>query len=227
MLIDHPVGQREDRASKMLEARGYAVDWCCPGRGEALPSTDRDYAAVVVYGGAENLSEIEARCYIHDEIDFIGHWAGAGKPFLGFCLGAQLLASALGAEVRKHPDGLHEIGYYPVEPTDEGRAIGFLESPMHVYQWHQEGFDLPVGAQRLATGETFENQAFRYGEKVYGLQFHPEIAPAHFQRWIEEVGHMLESPGAHPEERQIRDGERLDPIMLDWFERFLDGWLDS
>lgn len=225
VLIDHPVGQRDDRASKMIVERGYEVVWCCPGRGEPLPSPDAGFAAAVVYGGAENLSEIHERCYLHDEIDWIQRWAGDGRRLLGICLGSQLLARALGARVRKHPDGLHEIGYYPVAPTEDGRASGFLEDTMHVYHWHQEGFELPQGAVRLATGEDFENQAFRVGEAVYGLQFHPEIPPRVFTRWIREAGHMLEAPGAHSKERQLEDGERHDPVMRDWFDGFLDRWL--
>ena len=226
LLIDHPVGQRDDRASRMIAERGFAVEWCNPGRGDALPAElGEEVAAVVVYGGAENLSEIHERCYLHDEIDWIEHCLSAQVPFLGICLGSQLLARALGAEVRKHPEGLHEIGYYRIEPTEEGRD--FLPAPMHVYHWHQEGFEVPAGAVHLATGDAFVNQAFRYGERAYGLQFHPEVSPAVFQRWIKEAGHMLESPNAHPAERQARDGERYDPPMRDWFEGFLDRWLDG
>ena len=223
LLIDHPVGQRDDRASQMIAERGYRIEWCSPGRGDALPDPADDLAAAVVFGGAENLSEIHERCYLHDEIDWIGRCLERDVPLLGICLGSQLLARALGAEVRKHPDGLHEIGYYRIEPTAEGSD--FLPAPMHVYHWHQEGFEVPRGAVRLATGETFENQAFRYGERAYGLQFHPEVSPRVFQRWISEAGHMLESPGAHPADRQVRDGEHHDSPMRDWFEGFLDRWL--
>lgn len=223
IIVDHPVGKRDDRGSKMIAERGFEVEWCNPGRGDGLPTLGSDVAAVVVYGGAENLSEIHERCYLHEEMDWIGRCVADGLPFLGICLGAQLMAKALGAEVRKHPEGLYEIGYYPIEPTAEGRD--FLPGPMHVYHWHQEGFEVPEGAVRLATGETFENQAFRYGERAYGLQFHPEVSPEVFQRWIKEAGHMLASPGAHPAERQREDSERHDPPMRDWFEGFLDRWI--
>ena len=223
ILVDHPVGKRDDRASRMIAERGFDLAWCNPGRGEPLPDLGEEVAAVVVYGGAENLSEIHERCYLHEEIDWLGRCLAEERPVLGICLGAQLLARALGAEVRKHPEGLHEIGYYEISPTAEGRD--FLPTPMHVYHWHQEGFEVPADAVRLAAGETFKNQAFRYGESAFGLQFHPEVSPQVFQRWIQEAGHMLASPGAHSAERQRRDAEHHDEPMRDWFEGFLDRWL--
>lgn len=225
VLVDHPVGKRDDRASRMIAERGFAVEWCNPGRGESLPEPDGGVAAAVIYGGAENLSEIHERCYLHEEMDWIGRCLADGLPVLGICLGAQLMARALGAEVRKHPEGLHEIGYYPIAPTAEGGD--FMPAPMYVYHWHQEGFEMPAGAVRLAAGEAFENQAFRYGERAYGLQFHPEVTPDVFGRWITEAGHMLESPGAHPAERQRRDSARYDAPMRDWFEGFLDRWIGT
>ena len=101
--------------------------------------------------------------WIAREIDWIGVALRQEKPFLGICLGAQMLSKHLGGHVGPHADGLVEIGYYPLKPTQEGHAHG--PWPEHVYHWHREGLTLPSGAVRLATGETFENQAFRYGSE--------------------------------------------------------------
>ena len=225
ILIDHPVGQRDDRASEILAARGYRLEWCSPGRGDLLPDPAGDYLGAVVYGGAEDLSKDADKPYLRAEIEWIGRWLDTGRPFLGICLGSQMLAHALGARVAPHPEGLREIGFVPVTPT--AAADGFLDGPLCVYQWHKEGFDLPAGAELLATGETFPNQAFRYGERAYGLQFHPEVTPSVMARWIDTAGHMLAHPGAHPPERQHADSAVHDAAMAFWFEGFLDRWLST
>src|SRR3546814_5300850 len=75
LLIDHPVGQRDHRASAQLQEMGYRLEWCSPGRGDRLPPPDSDYAAVVCYGGAESVNDAATKPYIRDEIEWIGHWA--------------------------------------------------------------------------------------------------------------------------------------------------------
>ena len=225
VLIDHPVGKRDDRASKYLIAQGYTVEWCCPGRGDALPEPRDDHLGALVYGGTENLSRDEARPYLRAEIDWIGRWVDEDKPYIGFCLGGQLLARALGAGIAPHPDGLHQIGFVEIEPA--AGADSFLDAPMHVYHWHQEGFEVPAEGTLLASGPTFDNQAFRYGRQAYGLQFHPEVTPATIGRWTTAAGHMLSEPGAHSRERQLDDARRYDEPMRAWFEDFLDRWLEQ
>jgi GMP synthase (glutamine-hydrolysing) len=223
LLIDHPVSQRDDRASAQLQEMGYALQWCSPGRGDTLPPSDSGYAGVICYGGTESVNEADRVAYIRQEIDWIARWVDAGKPYLGICLGAQLLASALGGRVMPHKDGLHEIGYVEITPTPA--ANGFLAGPMHVYHWHNEGFEIPASAELLASGPVFPNQAFRYGERAYGIQFHPEMGPEVISRWMREAAHMLEEPGAQPAEKQMADNKRFDGEMAAWLRGFLDRWL--
>ena len=183
ILVDHPIGKRDDRASRMIEARGFRTEWYCPGKGEDLPQPASNHVAALVYGGAENLSEDEADLpYLRQEAAWIRRWVDDERPFLGICLGAQLLARAFGAAVWPHAEGLHEIGYIPIQPAEA--SDGFLAEPMHVYHWHKEGFDLPDDAVLLATGEVFGNQAFQINGNAYGLQFHPEVSLNVMQRWI-------------------------------------------
>jgi len=119
------------------------------------------------------------------------------KPFLGICLGGQMLARQLGGRVYPHPQGHAEIGYYPIHPTALGRSI-CEPWPDHVYQWHREGFDLPIGAELIAAGDSFPVQAFRYAAAAYALQFHPDVTHATICRWTTRGNERLSLPGAKP-----------------------------
>ncbi len=223
LLIDHPVGKRDDRASQLLQEMGYAIEWCSPGRGDSLPTIDREYKAAIVYGGPDSVNEAESKDYIKAEIDWVGAWAETGRPFLGICLGGQMLARALGASVTRHEDGLHEIGYVKINPAP--KSNGFLGEAMHVYQWHNEGFEQPSNAELLASGPVLRNQAFRYRQKAYAIQFHPEVSRPVMQRWMREAGHMLEEPGAQAKEHQLAAAEHYDEPMAKWLRDFLQHWL--
>jgi GMP synthase (glutamine-hydrolysing) len=223
ILIDQPVGRRDDRASKYLAAQGYQVQWCNPGKGEALPVPGPGHVGVMVYGGAESANDDLEKPFLRAELDFIETWLETGKPFLGFCLGAQLLSRVLGGRVGPHPEGLYEIGYVPVQAAPG--ADGFLDGVSHVYHWHHEGFTVPAGATLLAEGPVFPNQAFRYGANAYGLQFHPEIPVAVMTRWMREAGEHLSQPNAHPKDRQLADAKRYDAALEAWMRKFLDSWI--
>ncbi len=108
----------------------------------------------------------------------------------------------------------------PVHPTDAGRR--FFPATLHVYQWHHEGFAIPDGAERLATGQVYPNQAFRAGRRAFGLQFHPEATPQIRREWLDASDHMLNEPGAHGRERQEADAKRFDQPMEDWLLTFID-----
>ena len=224
LMLYHMPDRRADRVSRLLAERGFDLDWCCPAEGHELPRGPNGYDLMVVYGGVQSANDSEARAYIPREIRWIEQWVSEERPYLGLCLGAQLLARALDARVERHPEGLHEVGFVRIEPTVAGQS--FLSEPMHVYHWHKEGFDVPVGAELLATGETFPNQAFRYGESAFGLQFHPEVTSQIMHDWIREAGPTsLDEPGAHSRERQVADAARFDEPMGRWLSGFLDAVL--
>ena len=224
LLISHMPGERRDRAHKMLQARGLEIEWCAPALGDALPNPDEDrYAAVVVYGGSQSANDGRPdRAYIEDEIAWIRRWTEREKPYLGFCLGAQLLSRAWGGKVAPHPEGLHEIGFAQVENCG---SSAFIPNDLAVYHWHIEGFDLPAGAELLLRGSVFPNQAMRMGPKIYGLQFHPEVTIEQMEHWMTEADHMLDLPGAHPRERQRQDAARHNKPLGEWLEAFFDEWL--
>jgi GMP synthase (glutamine-hydrolysing) len=117
----------------------------------------------------------------------------SGKPFLGICLGAQLLARVLGAVVKPHPEGMTEIGYFPIFPTPAGESA-FWQS-VKVYHWHNEDLSC-LRCSKASRRRDFPNQAFRYGENAYGLQFHPEITRNMLEDGQLKERIMLTLPGA-------------------------------
>lgn len=223
LQIGHMREGRDDRVARWLSEHGFALDRRVPAAGDPLPATSADYAALVVYGGPQSANDGADRPYIADELSFIRDWTNRQRPFLGLCLGAQLCAKARGARVGPHPDGWTEVGYYPLEPTEAGRDA--IPEPMHVYQFHTEGFELPPEAELLATGATFANQAFRIGRHTYALQFHPEATVPIFTQWMDEVPEMLERPGAQPREEHLRGARRHDDRLAAWLRGFLPRWL--
>ena len=151
-----------------------------PRYGDPLPADLADHAGAIIFGGPMSANDEDD--YLRREIDWIGVPLREGKPFIGICLGAQMLARHLGHRVYRHPQGKVEIGYHPIRPTEAGRSCCDSPFPEQVYQWHREGFDLPCGATLLAEGQEFEVQAFRY-ENAFGFQFHPEVTYAMICRW--------------------------------------------
>lgn len=223
LLVRHVRNKRDDRLSRCLLTLGYELQWCCPATGDPLPRIDGRYQVAIVYGGVQSANDGGDRPYICREIDWIARWVSLGRPFLGICLGSQLLARALGARVKLHPLGLAEVGYAWVRPTPAAR--GFLDCPQLFYEWHTEGFEVPDQAELIAVGDVFPNQAFRFRDHVYGLQFHPEVTPEIILAWMGEAPHALDQPGAHRRTRQVADMRRFDVPAKRWLERFLCEWL--
>ena len=149
---------------------------------------------LVVLGGPMSVNDTAACPWLAAEKEFIRRHVAAGRPLLGICLGAQLLASALGARV--YPGREKEIGWLPVagEPHNPSAAFRFPDTA-EVFQWHGETFDLPPGAVRLARSRAFENQAFQAGTAI-GLQFHLEATPESVRALVENARHEL-VPGPH------------------------------
>lgn len=137
----------------------------------------KDIDMLIVMGGPMSVNDEEKFPWLVAEKQFIGDAIAKNKPVLGICLGAQLIASALGAKV--YPNKVKEIGWFPVHgiPLSDKSVFCFPPS-MEVFHWHGETFDLPAaGAIRLAKSDACVNQAFQYGKSVIGLQFHLETTP--------------------------------------------------
>ena len=175
LIILHQERSSPGRVGQKLVQRGYSLDIRKPRFGDPLPQTLSDHAGAVVFGGPMSANDDED--YIRTETDWISVPLKEQAPFLGICLGAQMLVNTLGGRVFGYPDERAEIGYYPIRATKAGQDL--VEWPEQVYQWHREGFDLPTDATLLAEGgEFFPNQAFRIGHSAFGIQFHAELTLA-------------------------------------------------
>jgi GMP synthase (glutamine-hydrolysing) len=209
---------------KLLE-RGYDLDVCCPLNGDSLPEHLEEHAGAVVFGGPMSANDADTLPGIRAQLDWIPTALDSQKPFLGICLGAQLLARTLGATVQPHVEGEAEIGYFEVRPTAAGGSV--FDGPLSVYHWHVEGFDLPGEAVLLAEGERFQNQAYCYGKSAFGVQFHPEVTREIIEVWMESAADKLSLPGAQPPAEQRAGNTRHDADLESWLDKFLDFWLED
>ena len=226
LIILHQEHSTPGRVGNALRQRGFHLDLRRPPLGEALPNNLKDYSGVVVFGGPMSANDSDA--FIGEEIKLIERTLKAETPFLGLCLGAQLLCRAMGTRVYKHPEEETEIGYYPLRPTKAGEDWAKSHGakwPRAVYHWHREGFDLPKGAELLAEGEAFLHQAFRIGQKTLALQFHPEVTYAMICRWTTRSFEKMNHKGARaPHEH--RDGWfEHDHDVEQWLNAVLEGWI--
>lgn len=224
LMIVHQESSDPGRIGDKLRERGYRLDIRRPCLGQELPVSLDEHAGCVMFGGPMSANDDHLE-FIRKELDFIPRVVASGRPFLGVCLGAQLLARAGGGKVGPHPDGWHEIGYYPVKPTPQGREL--FPDKLHIFQWHGEGFSLPRGAVRLASSTWFPNQAMRIGPNAFGVQFHPEVTEAMMRRWSTAAGHRLALPGAQARETMRAACAQYDAGIAAWLDGFLDIWLQS
>ena len=225
LVILHQENSSTGRVGRLLREAGYRLDIRRPRFGDPLPRTMDAHDGAIVFGGPMSCNDDET--WIRQEIEWIGVPLRAGKPYLGICLGAQMLARHLGHKVAPHPLGRVEVGFYPIRPTADGLQAWPNLFPNKVYQWHREGFDLPAGATLLAEGDDFAAQAFRYGRGAYGLQFHPEVTYQMMCRWTTGGCDRMAMPGAFPREKHFRDWYQHDAGVARWLSAFLERWIGN
>jgi len=221
LLILHQAHSNPGAIGRELQNKGYPLDIRRPALGEQLPRTLERHAGAVMFGGPMSANDGEE--YVRREINWLGVPLREQKPFLGICLGAQMLVKHLGGSVGFHDSGQVEIGYYPIEPTGLGREL--VDWPNYVYQWHREGFSVPSGARLLAIGSLFKNQAICVGPAAFGFQFHPEITLAMVHRWTIRSAYRLVLPGAKDRPDHLSGHISHGHKVQSWLGRFLDRWL--
>jgi GMP synthase (glutamine-hydrolysing) len=219
ILVRHHDKPDDDRVQTFAEANGFDPVGYRPYLGDALPDLTPDVAGVVVFGGRQSAADEASYPYLTAEMAWIKSCIAADVPTLGICLGAQLIIRVLGGQVGPLNGNLHEFGYYPVSPTPEGRD--FLPETLHLTEAHYHTFTLPDGVTLLASSPNYPNQAFRFGDKVYGVQFHPECTADIFRRWQQSETAIYDQPGAQSREEQDRLMAQHDAAQGLWFNGFL------
>jgi GMP synthase (glutamine-hydrolysing) len=211
-------GTFDDAGVPWLEHRAHT--------GAELPDLS-EISGIVLYGGAMNVDATDHYPFLSDERLFIRKAVDAGVPYLGICLGAQMLARALDHPV--HPAGVREIGFNALRPTaaaaDDELLSVFGDGDM-VFHWHEDTFELPHGAELLARGDDVPMQAFRMGERAWGVQFHLEIDRPELDLWLKAAGEDVVRAWGSTTEQLIDDaGRHLDAQEAkarEVFRRFAD-----
>ena len=225
LLILHQKRSRSADIGNKLLARGFKLDIRKPALGDKLPSSMNNHDLAIIFGGPISIND-NSLDFIKYEIDWIGNALSSQKPFLGICLGAQMLAKYLGGKVNYYSDKSSEIGFFDIFPINEGKDI--FKDQTIFFQWHNECFTLPKSCKILAQGHKFENQAFKYNN-AYGFQFHPEVNFYLHLRWLFYVclytPHKLQVKGAQSIYKQILLRIQYNKDLSNWLEYFLDNYL--
>jgi GMP synthase (glutamine-hydrolysing) len=210
-----------------LERGGYKIRYADSGVDDIAALDPVAPDLVVVLGGPIGAYEDDLYPTLKHELRLLEMRLKANRPTIGICLGAQLMARALGTRV--YPGPRKEIGWSPITLRPEGcePAIRHLgQDNTAVLHWHGDTFDLPAGATLLASTEICRNQAFSWGRNALGLQFHPEAKAARLEQWF--IGHACEIAGARISVPALRDDTARHAARLEIQARkCFDEWLTS
>ncbi len=225
----------EDMASftSVLQINGYQINYIEAADFALAPDDLAQIDALsddllVILGGPISVNDSSMFPFIEAEINLLKQRIAADKPTLGICLGAQLIARALGASV--YPGDTKEIGWYDLTLTSAGEqsALRYLNAEhCSMLHWHGETFDLPDDAVLLASSEAYKNQAFSYGDKVLALQFHPEITQRSMEKWfIGHIGEIMQTDGVSVEKLRHDTRQYANQLEVQG-ELFFNSWINS
>jgi len=208
----------------VLASNGFEIRYCEMGADD-LPADALEADLLIVLGGPIGVYETSAYPFLVQETELLRARLTAGRPTFGICLGAQLMAHALGADVA--PTGIKEIGFSCLSLTAAGENSPlrhFRDVPL--LHWHGDAFAIPAGAEHLAATPLCAAQAFAMGPNIMGVQFHPEVDAGRFERWL--IGHAAELSAAGIDPRSLRAaaarfGEQLRAAGQAMFAEWLNG----
>lgn len=203
LVCQHVAHEILGTLNPLLKRAGFRIRYVNFARHpDAQPSLD-GYDGIVILGGPMSANDTDRLPHLVTEMNLIEQAMQRNLPMLGICLGAQLIAKTLGAAVYPSPE--KEIGWYDVSPTgeaDNDPLLSKFRNSEKIFQWHGETFDMPRSTRHLAFSALCANQAFRYGDNVYGFQFHLEVDEPMIHRWLTLAEHKNEFRGL---------GDNIDP----------------
>jgi GMP synthase (glutamine-hydrolysing) len=229
LVLQHIACEHPGVFSEVMRERGVEAFPVEVDEGEPLPQW-REFDAVLAMGGPMGAGDDADHPWLGPEKQLVREAVDAGRAFLGVCLGVQLLAAALGARVYEAEQP--EVGLLPVELTAEGRddpLFAGLDERLISLQWHGDTFDLPPGAVRLAESPPVPNQAFRAGERAYGVQFHLEVTAEMAHEWGEVPAYrrsLAENLGEQRGAEFLADVERRADELHPAARRLFSNWLE-
>jgi GMP synthase (glutamine-hydrolysing) len=227
LVLQHIACEGPAAIGEALHRRGLTLRIVRADAGEPVPATLATYSALIVMGGPMGVYEADRYPHLRDELRVIEEALRRDRPVLGVCLGSQLLAAALGARV--HPSGGKEIGWFPVELSEAAASdtlFGDAPRRFTALHWHGDVFDLPEGAVPLASSAATERQAFRYGDRAFGILFHLELARPQLEEWVVAFADEMAAANVSADDilgsRVLAHLERARAIGARIFDRFAE-----
>jgi len=213
---------------QVLIERGHDIDMRLAFN-EGITDTDPlEHDLTIFMGGPMGAYQADIFPYLNDEINYIEKRLAKDKPYLGICLGAQLMAKALGSNVFPGVSG-KEIGWHSIQVNEAGMQTPVKhldDSKTSMMQWHGDTFDKPKDAVLLASSDMYKNQAVSYGQNALGVQFHPEVNESNIELWLAVGQNELQQAGLNVPLLRQQTLENL-PTMREQRNKFFNEWLDQ
>ena len=224
LFVQHGDVDKSGLLADALSAEGVELEIRHPYLGEEIPVDLEGFDALALGGGGQSAYQVAEFPYLEEECALVRKAILADKPVLGLCLGAQLIAKALGADVYRAEQ--KELGFFPVTISASAVSDPLLSawpSPISPTHWHGDVFDLPAGAECMASSALTTNQAFRYGRATYAFQFHLEMTPALFEELVDDGADDLIANGADLASLK-KEAFRVLPSLRDTAVEFFKAW---
>ncbi len=227
LILQHEPHEGLGAWDPLFKSQGRRVVFRNLFAGEKVPLEEElcEWEGIVLMGGAMSANDENKLDFIRDELKMIPQAIELKIPLLGVCLGSQLIAKALGAKISRGTQ--KEIGWHPLQlgiSCSKDNLFGGLSGPVMMFQWHGETFELPSGSIHLAKSALYPNQAFRYADRIYGLQFHCEMTDSMIREWV-KVGEKELEECKISGDKILEESLKYLPTLRHWAHQIAQKWL--